>query len=128
MREPSSQVDEIARAVIGAAIEVHRILGPGFLESIYEAALCVELTLRGIRFRRQVPVILDYKGSAVGEHRVDLLVEEELIVENKAIQSFAPIHSTIALSYLRATDKQLVLLINYNVPVLKEGIKRVVLS
>jgi len=118
----------LARQVIGAAIEVHRALGPGFLESVYEEALCVELGLRRIPFARQVAVGVAYKGTAVGESRLDLLVGGRLIVELKAAESLLPIHSAQVLSYLRATGNQLALLINFNVPVLKGGIKRIVLS
>jgi len=88
--EPDKRTDEIARAVIGAAIEVHRILGPGFLESVYEEALCLELGLRGLVFERQKPVKVDYKGKFVGEGRLDLLVDSCLIVELKAVKAFAP--------------------------------------
>jgi len=126
--EPSAEVDRLAHAVIGAAIEVHRVLGPGFLESVYEEALCVELELRGIPFTRQQPVSVDYKGRAVGEGRLDLVVGGVLLVELKAIDAFAPIHKAKMISYLKATGYQLGLLINFNVPVLKEGIKRIVRS
>lgn len=128
MREPSKELDELAFKVIGAAIEVHRKLGPGFLESVYEEALCVELAVRGIAFEQQVQIGIDYKGHTVGKARLDLLVEKELIVELKTIDRFAPIHKAQAISYLRATGLDLVLLINFNVPVLKEGLKRVILS
>lgn len=128
MREPDSKLDELARAVIGAAIEVHRTLGPGFLESVYEEALAVELDLRGIEFRRQVPVAVNYKGRAVGEARLDFLVEDGLIVELKAVDELAPIHQAQVISYLKASGRRLALLINFNVPVLRGGIKRIVLS
>ena len=128
MKEPSTEIDQLARAVIGAAIEVHRVLGPGFLESIYEEALCIELESRGIPFARQVPVAVDYKGRKIGESRLDLLVGESLIVELKAVEALAPIHSAQVISYLKATRRHLGLLINFNVPVLREGLKRIVLS
>ena len=101
--EPSAELDDLAHRVIGAAIEVHRFLGPGFLESVYEEALCVEFALRGIRFARQVPVSVRYKGEPVGEARLDLLVDDSLVVELEAVESIAP-----------------------NVSVLQRGIKRVV--
>jgi len=91
--EPSTELDDLAYAVIGAAIEVHRLLGPGFLESVYEEALCVELTLRGIRFARQLPIGVHYKGQKVGEARQDLVVDDSLVVELKAVESIAPIMS-----------------------------------
>ena len=128
MREPNKELDALAYKVIGAAMEVHRKLGPGFLENVYEEALCVELTERGIAFEQQVEISIDYKGHAVGKARLDLLIEKELIVELKTIDRFAPIHKAQAISYLRATGLDLVLLINFNVPVLKEGLKRVILS
>ena len=126
--EPGERVDRIAREVIGAAIEVHRTLGPGFLESVYEQALGIELGLRRIAYARQKPVELCYKGYPIGESRLDLFVEEMLIVELKAVEALAPIHTAQVISYLKATGCQLGLLINFNVPVLKRGIKRVVLS
>jgi GxxExxY protein len=124
---PGVEVDRLARAVLGAAIEVHRILGPGYLESVYEEALAIEFHLRGIPFERQVPFALDYKGNPVGEGRLDFLVGGMLVVEIKAVDALAPIHTAQALSYLRATGRHLALLINFNVPVLKDGIKRVAL-
>lgn len=90
--EPSSDVDALCHQVIGAAIEVHRLLGPGFLESMYEEALCIELPLRGIRFARQVPVGATYEGRMVGEARLDLLLDERLVVELEAVETLAPIH------------------------------------
>jgi len=115
-------------AIIGAAIEVHRVLGPGYLESVYEEALAVELNLRGVAFERQKGMSVDYKGHAVGEGRLDLLVDGCLIVELKAVEALAPIHTSQVISYLKATQLPLGLLINFNVPLLKEGIKRIILS
>ena len=126
--EPQEGLDRLAHQVIGAAIEVHRRLGPGFLESVYEEALCIELKLRGIPFERQVYRDIDYKGHSVGEGRMDLLVDKWLVVELKAFDGLAPIHSAQVISYLKATGYRLALLINFNVPVLKEGIKRIILS
>lgn len=128
MKEPTEQLDRLAYEVIGAAIEVHRDLGPGFLESVYEKALCVELTARQIPFLPQHLVSLLYKGHAVGESRLDLLVDSSLVVELKAIETLAPIHTAQVISYLKATGCQLGLLINFNTSVLKDGIKRVILS
>ena len=128
MQEPSRRVDALANKVIGAAIEVHRTLGPGYLESVYEEALCVELNLQGILHRAQVTFALNYKNHKVGEGRLDLLIEDELIVELKAVDSLAPIHSAQIISYLKATGKNLGLLINFNVPLLKDGSTRIVLS
>jgi GxxExxY protein len=127
-REPGERLDDLARAVISAAIEVHRHLGPGYLESIYEEALAVELSLRGMPFERQKPIALRYKGHSIGEARLDLLVGNELLVELKAVEAFAPVHKAQVISYLKATNLHLGLLINFNVPVLRSGIQRVVLS
>jgi GxxExxY protein len=124
--EPSAETDRLAREVIGAAIEVHRALGPGFSESIYESALCLELTSRNIPYVRQPAVAVDYKGTVVGEGRLDLWVGRALVVELKAIESVAPWHSAQVLAYLRATRCKLGLLINFNVPTLKQGISRII--
>jgi GxxExxY protein len=126
--EPGNELDRLAYRVIGAAIEVHRILGPGLLESAYEESLCVELTLRGIRFERQVPLHIEYKHHDVGEARLDLLVGESLIVELKAVESIAPIHVAQLLSYLKITRFRLGLLFNFNVSELRRGIHRIVNS
>jgi GxxExxY protein len=114
--------------VIGAALEVHRFLGPGFVEDVYEQALCVELRLRGIPFERQKRVLVDYKGELVGEGRIDLLVGDQLIVELKAVKAFAPIDRAKVISYLKATRRHLALLVNFHVPLLKDGIQRIVRS
>jgi GxxExxY protein len=126
--ELSEKINQLAWDVIGAAIEVHRVLGPGFLEAVYEEALCLELRLRQIPYERQREVEVDYKGKTVGQGRLDLLIDEALVVELKAVQALAPIHTAQVISYLKATGHRLGLLINFNVPILKEGIKRVILS
>src|SRR5512132_2288724 len=90
--EPDAGLDEVARIVVDAALEVHRILGPGFLESVYEGALAVELTVRGVSSSRQVPVALEYKRVSVGHARLDLLVADRLVVELKASERLLPIH------------------------------------
>ncbi|MBP7202343.1 MAG: GxxExxY protein [Propionivibrio sp.] len=113
--------------VIGAAIEVHRLLGPGLLESAYELALARELALRGVRVERQKAVPLEYKGTALGDgFRIDLLVQEQVIVEIKAVERIQAIHEAQLLTYLRLADKRLGLLINFNEKTIKEGVKRVV--
>lgn len=126
MKEPSKEVDRLAHEVIGAAIEVHRALGPGFMESIYEEALCVELRLRQICFKRQLPIEVIHKEHVVGQGRLDLLVGDLLIVELKAVESLADIHTAQVISYLRAAKLELGLLINFNVPVLRQGVKRII--
>lgn len=126
--EPSQRADRIASAVLDAAFEVHRVLGPGFLESTYESALCVELELRRINFERQKQIALKYKGVSVGEARLDILADESVVVELKAVETLAPIHQAQVINYLRATGLRLGLLINFNTSLLKDGVKRVVLS
>jgi len=128
IREPDPVLDELASAVIGAAVEVHRHLGPGFLESVYEQAMKVELSLQGVPFRAQHPVPVWYKDHDVGEGRVDLLVGEQLVVELKAVDRLLPIHQAQVVSYLRAVRCHLGLLINFKVEILKAGVKRVILS
>ncbi len=127
-KEPSRECDVLAASVVDAALEVHKALGPGFLESVYEEALCAELSLRGIPFERQKAVHISYKGNPVGKGRLDLLVGGQLVVELKAVAELAPIHTAQVISYLKTTGLSLGLLINFNVPLLKQGIKRVVLS
>jgi GxxExxY protein len=106
---------------------VHELLGPGYLESVYERAVCVELQLRGIEFERQVPVGLWYKGASVGEHRLALVIRRRLIVELKAVDTLLPVHLVQVRSYLKATGERLGLLINFNVPLLLQGVPRVIL-
>ncbi len=122
-----ARTEAAATQVIGAAIEVHRHLGPGFLESVYEEALAVKLRLHDAPFARQLAFTLDYKGHKVGEGRRDFRVDGCLVVELKAVEQLAPIHTAQAISYLNATGHRLALLLNFNIPVLKDGLKRVVL-
>ena len=124
--EPDWELDQVARVVVDAALEVHRILGPGLLESVYEQALSVELGFRAVRFARQVPVALTYKSVAIGEARLDLLVAERLVAPLKACPGLLPIHLAQVLSYLKASDRSLGLLINFNVPLLRQGIRPVI--
>jgi|ERR1700722_1569271 len=124
--EPDKKADELAHAVIGAAIEVHRHLGPGFLESVYEEALCVELADNKVPFERQKEISVLYKDRQIGKHRIDLLAGKILIVELKTVETLADIHKAQVISYLKATGLPLGLLINFNVPILKNGIQRVV--
>jgi GxxExxY protein len=126
--EPGEELDDLAHRVIGAAIEVHRHLGPGFLETVYEEALTIELRLRDIPFERQKIIVVGYKDAAVGEGKLDLLVDNRLIVGLKAVEALSAIHKAQVISYLRATRLHLGLLINFNVPILKNGLQRVILS
>ena len=124
-----AHVNDVTRAVIGAAIEVHRRLGPGLLESAYQECLCHELTLTGIPFDYEVKLPLEYKGIKL-EHgyRVDLVVAGRVVVEVKSIEAIAPIHEAQLITYLRLGGWRVGLLINFNVVVLKHGIRRRVLG
>jgi len=122
-------VNELTGTIIGAAIEVHRILGPGLLESAYEECLNYEFGQRVARFVRQHPLPVVYKGIKLDcGYRLDFLVENTVVVEIKAVESILPIHEAQLLSYLKLGGWQVGLLINFNVPVLKQGIKRIVLG
>jgi len=123
-REPSPELDRLAQRVIGVVLEVHTILGPGFLEHVYEEAVCIELGMRGLRYQRQMTLPVEYKGRRIGESRLDLLVEEELVLELKAVEELRPVHLSQLVSYLRAGEFQLGLLINFNVLRLRDGIRR----
>jgi GxxExxY protein len=117
--------NEITQHIIGAAIEVHKQLGPGLLESAYEECLCHELTIRKINFERQKPIPLVYKETKLDcGYRLDLLVEGRIVVELKAVDGLGPIHDAIILTYLKLSGHKLGLLINFNVALLKDGIKR----
>ena len=119
--------NEISEKIIGAAIEVHRILGPGLLESVYEDALCHELHLRGLQFKRQQGVPIPYKEIKLGtDLRLDLLVEDKVIVDLKAKEDLSTIDKPKLLTYLRLSSKHLGLIINFHVDVLRDGIFRVV--
>jgi GxxExxY protein len=104
---------ELTAEIIGAAITVHQALGPGFLESIYEEALCIELTLRKIPFERQRRIIVTYSDHPVGEHRLDLLVAERVVVELKATRDLDPIHFAVVRSYMKATNVNTGLILNF---------------
>jgi GxxExxY protein len=119
-------LNRLSDAVIGAAVEVHRTLGPGFLESIYAEALCAEFSLRGISFQREVVVPVKYKGTLVGEHRLDLLVEGRLVLELKSVDALTSAHKAQVLSYLKASGCRLGLLVNFGAARLIDGIKRLV--
>lgn len=117
----------LTEEIIGAAIEVHRTLGPGLLESVYEECVAIEFGLRKLRFERQRQIPLEYKGRRVGsDFKIDLWVERQVIVELKAVEKILPVHESQLLTYLRLTGTSVGLLINFNVPVLKDGIKRMV--
>ena len=121
--------NRITGGIIGAAIAVHRVLGPGLLESAYQECLCQELMLRGIPFERQVPIPLEYRGIRLeAGYRLDILVAGKVVVEVKAMEAIAPIHEAQLLTYLRLGGWKVGLLMNFNVVVLKDGIRRRVLD
>jgi len=120
---------ELTKKVIGAAIEVHRFLGPGLLENVYEECLDKEFRDAGIKFQRQLELPIKYKGSVLDcGYRLDFLVEDSLVVEIKSVALLQPIHEAQMLTYLRLGNWNLGLLINFNMPVLKDGVRRVVLN
>jgi GxxExxY protein len=119
-------IEQLAQLVIGAAIEVHRLVRPGQLELVYRNAMSHELTLRGIPHACEVPIVITYKGRIVGEGRIDILVADCLILELKAITAFSTTHTGQVISYLQAKNLKLGLLLNFNVELMKNGIKRVV--
>jgi len=130
MREPLRPEDLITEKIIGAAIEVHKQLGPGLLESAYQVCLAYEMGLRGIRFEREKPMPLIYKGITMEQaYRADFVVEDTIIVELKAVKEFENIHTAQLMSYLKLADLKLGLLLNFNVKLLKNGgIKRVAIK
>lgn len=126
-KDTKAEADELSYKVIGAAIEVHRALGPGLLESIDEECLAHELTSRGISYRRQVSLPLIYKGVRLESgYRLDLVVNDLVVLELKAVEHLLPVHEVQLLTYLRLTGKWLGLLLNFHVTVLQRGIRRIV--
>ena len=120
-------LDELSHKVIGASIEVHRLLGPGLLETIYIECLASELAEQGVAVKREVSVPIRYKGKELSKPlRLDLLVEDCLIVEAKSVDTLIPVHSAQLLTYLKMTELKLGLLLNFNVEVMRQGIKRIV--
>ena len=123
--EPDPELNKITNAIIGAAIAVHRELGAGLLECLYENALAIEFTSRGIPFSRQVPVSVQYRGQLIGETRLDFIVADRVIVELKAVDRLSEVHSSQLICYLKVTGHKLGILINFNVAALRQGIKRI---
>ena len=123
----TNDLDKISQKIIGCAIEVHRHLGPGLLEHVYEEALCVEFQLQGLKYNRQVPIPLKYKDQPIGEYRIDLLVENQIVVEIKSVERLDPVFQAQVITYLKVTDKRIGLLLNFNSRLLKDGIKRIIL-
>lgn len=122
-------IDEaLTEQIIGAAMEVHRQLGPGLMENVYQVCLAHELDLRGVRYQREKPLPIVYKGTQLDcGYRLDFLVEDKVVVELKAVEQLLPIHEAQLLTYLKISGCKVGLLINFNVPLLKRGIKRRVL-
>ena len=122
-------VNELTYEIIGSAIEVHRALGPGLLESAYQACLCRELLLRGIDFQTELPLPVEYKGVRLDcGYRIDILVAGLVVVELKTVEALAPVHDAQLLTYLRLGGWRVGLLINFNVAILKHGIHRRILD
>ena len=124
---PAQERDPLTERIIGCAIEVHRELGPGLLEATYESALCIELQAAGLTFARQVVLPVIYKGHTIGEYRLDLIVEDAVVVEIKSVERYDPVFEAQVLTYMRVSGKKVGLLINFNSRLLKDGIKRFVL-
>jgi GxxExxY protein len=122
----SPEEDRVTGQVIGAAIAVHRVLGAGFLESIYQRAMIVELGARGLAFEQQRPIKVAYRGVDIPGQRIDLIVEHAVVVELKAVRRIDEIHLAQVLSYLKTTELRAGLLINFRVPALRKGIRRIV--
>jgi GxxExxY protein len=121
------QYNALSSEILDASIEVHRTMGPGLLESVYEYCLWKELGLRGIIAQRQIAVPLFYKGEEIGkDYRIDILVENQIIIEIKAVDFLLPVHEAKLISYLKLADKRLGFLINFNAPLLKQGFRRFV--
>jgi GxxExxY protein len=129
-RPSDNPCPDLTRRIIGAAIEVHKTLGPGLLESVYEQCLCREMDIRGLDFQRQVSVPISYKGVKLSTScRLDVLVEQQVVVEIKAVEELEPVHTAQVLTYLQLTEVPVGLLLNFNVVRLTgEGLKRLVLS
>ncbi len=123
----SPEVDALITRIIGCALTVHRALGPGFLESIYATALALELEAAGIHVERERAVAVSYRGRLIGGQRVDFIVGDAVILEIKAVSRIDPVFQAKVISYLRTTELKAGLLINFNLPLLKEGIKRIVI-
>ena len=122
-------VNQLSNVVIGAAIDVHKTLGPGLLESVYETCLCHELGLRGIEYQQQFKLPIKYKDVLLDcGHRLDILVEDKIVVELKSVEKLLPIHDAQILTYLKLGGWQLGIIFNFNVPLLRNGIRRKVLN
>ena len=122
-----AEINRLTERIIGCAIEVHRVLGPGLLEPIYESAMCIEFDELGLGYIRQTCIPAYYKGRFLGNHRVDLIVDDLVIVEIKSVERMNPVFEAQLLTYLRLTGRRLGLLVNFNSRLVKDGIKRMIL-
>jgi GxxExxY protein len=131
MNRPQShgvtEINAVTQRIIGCAIEVHRVLGPGLLEAMYEAAMCIEFDEAGVKYDRQTRLPAYYKGRLLGEYRVDLVVDDLVLVEVKSVERLNPVFEAQLLTYLRLTGKRIGLLINFNSRLLKDSVKRLIL-
>lgn len=118
------ELNKITEKIIGCCIEVHKALGPGLLEAVYEKALCIELEEQGINFEKQKILPVKYKHQDIGEFRIDIVVENSIVVEQKSVERFDPVFESQILSYMKLGKYKLGLLINFNSKLLKQGIKR----
>jgi GxxExxY protein len=119
--------NELSKIVVGLCLKIHKTLGPGLLESVYEEVLCYELSKLDLRFNRQRGIVVEYEGMKMDlGFRADIIIEDKLIVELKSVEAIAPVHPKILLTYLRLTNIKLGLLVNFNVELMKDGIKRIV--
>jgi GxxExxY protein len=124
----SEEIEIVAKKVIDAAYVIHKELGPGLLEKVYEICFCYELSKRGIKFKRQVNIPIVYDGKMLDESfRIDVLIEDKIICEIKAVIEMNPVYEAQILTYMKLTNKRLGFLINFNVPLIKDGIKRIIL-
>ena len=127
MKELDVITNQLSYEIIGCAIEVHKVLGAGLLESVYEDALCIEFEDRKIPYERQKEIGINYKGRVIGKGFVDILVDQQVVVELKSVERFEPVHTAQVLTYLRMTNTRLGLLINFNTDILKKSIRRIIL-
>jgi len=126
-RHGAAEINLLTQKIIGCAIEVHRTLGPGLMEAIYESAICLELDEQGVKYARQTRLPAVYKGHLLGEYRIDLIVEALVLVEIKSVERSIPLFEAQLLTYLRLTGKRVGLLINFNSHLLKDGLTRIML-
>jgi GxxExxY protein len=126
-RHRDTEINGLTQRIIGCAIEVHRILGPGLLESVYETAMCIEMDAAGLCYTRQTRLPAHYKGRLLGHYRIDFVVEDQVLVEIKSVERMLPLFEGQLLTYLRVTRKRVGLILNFNSRVMKDGITRRIL-